>query len=293
MNYTPIFNDLKLMKPIKTSLKTQTSCNTNIKAIIFDIYGTLIISSSGDIGQNKLKNKHALKAFEKSGFEINTKHSSEKMTFIIIEKYQKMITLEKEKKPYPFPDIDILKVWKQIIKSLEKTSFIKKKGSIKKLATCFECITNPTYPMPFFKEVLDYLKSKKITLGIISNAQFYTPLLMKHFFNKLSFQNSFKDFFPKSLCFYSYKNFRAKPDSFNFLHLKKKLSKKNISAEQTLFIGNDLLKDILPASQVNFKTALFAGDKRSLNLRKGNQQIQSLKPTYILNSLKDIYSIIA
>ncbi len=292
MNYTPIFNDLKLIKPIKTSLKAKINCNKNIKAIIFDIYGTLIISDSGDIGQNNLKNKQALKAFEKSGFEINKKHFPEKIASIIIKKYQKVIILEKEKKPYPFPEIDVLKIWKKIIKSLEKASLIKKKGSIKKLAIYFECITNPTYPMPFFKEILNYLKSKKITLGIISNAQFYTPLLMSYFFNKLFFQNSFKDFFPKSLCFYSYKNFRAKPDSFNFLHLKKKLAKKNISAEQTLFIGNDLLKDILPASQVNFKTALFAGDKRSLNLRKGNQKIQSLKPTYVLTSLKDIYSII-
>ncbi len=36
--------------------------------------------------------------------------------------------------------------------------------------------------------------------------------------------------------------------------------------EQVLYVGNDMLKDIVPANSVGFKTGLFAGDQRSLRL---------------------------
>jgi len=36
---------------------------------------------------------------------------------------------------------------------------------------------------------------------------------------------------------------------------------------QVLYVGNDMKSDIIPAKKCGFKTALFAGDKRSLRTR--------------------------
>ncbi|MEQ8837627.1 MAG: HAD family hydrolase, partial [Lacipirellulaceae bacterium] len=41
-----------------------------------------------------------------------------------------------------------------------------------------------------------------------------------------------------------------------------------ITPAETLYVGNDMRNDIWPAAKVGFKTALFAGDERSLRLRE-------------------------
>jgi putative hydrolase of the HAD superfamily len=60
-----------------------------------------------------------------------------------------------------------------------------------------------------------------------------------------------------------------------------------------LFIGNDMLKDIYASSQVGFKTALFAGDKRSLRLRDDDERTAGLKPDYVITELSQILEIVA
>ena len=39
-------------------------------------------------------------------------------------------------------------------------------------------------------------------------------------------------------------------------------------AERVLFVGNDMLNDVAAAAAVGLRTALFAGDQRSLRLRE-------------------------
>ena len=53
-----------------------------------------------------------------------------------------------------------------------------------------------------------------------------------------------------------------------------------------------MYKDIYPAQQVGFKTALFAGDMRSLRLREDKAEVQGLHPDYIITHLEQMNKII-
>ena len=91
---------------------------------------------------------------------------------------------------------------------------------------------------------------------------------------------------------YSYKFLKAKPDHTLFIPVLNNLNKKyNIKPENTLFIGNDMLNDIYSAQQTGMKTALFAGDQRSLRLRKDNDLIKGIKPDFILTELNQIFKL--
>ena len=46
-----------------------------------------------------------------------------------------------------------------------------------------------------------------------------------------------------------------------------------------------MLNDILPARSAGFQTALFAGDRRSLRLRRDDPRCTNLKPDMILTDL--------
>ena len=125
-------------------------------------------------------------------------------------------------------------------------------------------------------------------MGIISNAQFYTPYLFKWFLNSDLEGLGFK----RDLLIFSYRLGFAKPSTFLFQTASKKLSNMNISADSVLYVGNDMLNDIYPAKKTEFNAALFAGDKRSLRLRRDDSRCKNLSPDLVITDLIQILDYI-
>jgi putative hydrolase of the HAD superfamily len=112
--------------------------------------------------------------------------------------------------------------------------------TVRKFAIEYEMIANPVYPMPNLKELIAACTEKKVLMGIISNAQFYTSYLFNWFLN-----SELKDLgFSPDLCFFSYKLGRAKPSLFMFKAAAVKLKEIGVSTDSTLYAGNDMLNDI-------------------------------------------------
>ena len=65
-----------------------------------------------------------------------------------------------------------------------------------------------------------------------------------------------------------------------------------INENETLYIGNDMLNDVYTAASCGLKTALFAGDKRSLRLRTDNPKVNGLSPDCIITELLQILPFI-
>ena len=67
-------DNLEALKPVPTTFcpNLKTDSPYPVKAVIFDIYGTLLISSSGDIDQASLSNKNMSTAMQAGGFNIQS-----------------------------------------------------------------------------------------------------------------------------------------------------------------------------------------------------------------------------
>ena len=159
---------------------------------------------------------------------------------------------------------------------------------VRKFATEFELITNPIYPMPHLNEMLTTFNTRKMLMGIISNAQFYTPYLFEWFFDSDLESLGFSS----DITYFSYRFGYAKPSMFLFQLAAEKLKNRNIQAQSVLYIGNDMLKDIYPAQSVGFKTALFAGDARSLRIRQDDQKCKHLTADFIITDLMQLVDLI-
>ena len=118
--------------------------------------------------------------------------------------------------------------------------------------------------MPGLRTCVGELRRRRLVLGLVSNAQFFTrelfPALLGQSLEELGFD--------QDLQCYSYCLGRAKPGLELFEQARAGLELRGIAAANALYVGNDMGKDILPASRLGFRTALFAGDARSL--RQGN-----------------------
>lgn len=261
--------------PIPTNLKQTGNLKRKIQCVLFDIYGTLFVSGSGDISiakKQSLETSKLKELFRK--FEIDKNPEVVlKSFFDAIEKQH----IEMKKQRVDFPEIEVDQIWMDVLEN-------KDLDSVRKFAVEFELIVNPVYPMPDLQKILSSLKNKNILMGIISNAQFYTPYLFDWFLHS----NLEELGFSQNLIFFSYKLKHAKPSALMFQKAAKELEAMNIPAHSTLYVGNDMLKDIYPAKKAGFQTDLFAGDKRSLRMRENNPLCKNISADIIVTNLTQL-----
>lgn len=291
-------DNLEKLEPLPTTFcpNLKTDSPDPIKAVIFDIYGTLLISSSGDIDQASLSAENMQQAMQAGGFDFDTCDSS--VCKFLLDQLRNKIDLQHDElrsKGHPFPDVDIFRVWKEMFQEAENAGLIKLSGDESWADTImvFELLSNRVYPMPGMKEILQWIKGKGIPMGIVSNAQFYTPIIMNHFLTGTFITEQQIELFEDDLSVFSFKELRAKPDTSLFSKFIPALKNKyGIQPNETIFVGNDMLKDIVTAKDSGLRTVLFAGDDRSLRIREDDSRVRGYFPDFIINDLLQIKDIL-
>jgi|WetSurMetagenome_2_1015567.scaffolds.fasta_scaffold63225_2 putative hydrolase of the HAD superfamily len=286
------------MKPVPTLLKPFIRKDPAVKAFVFDVYGTLLISASGDIDESVFSTDNLNQAFGAAGIQIGESIQDQPALLIkILEEFKQSIrefhSLERTEE-IPYPEVDILQIWEGILTAHQKQNHLILNGQacIKCFIFIFEVLSNRIYPMPGMKEMLNQLSESRYPLGIISNAQFYTPVIMNFFLHDTITENEAVLPFDPDLTVFSYKYMRSKPDIFLFELLKDQCSRKyGLFADEILFIGNDMFRDIYPAFLTGFKTALFAGDTKSLRLRQEKPELKKIVPDFIITDLVQLLTI--
>ena len=260
------------MIPIPTGLKPGGQLAAPVKGVLFDIYGTLFISESGDISiaeENSRISDDLTNLLRK--YHIDTPPG------IILKSFFNTIRATHKRlraKGVDHPEVEIDLIWSEVLG-------INNLQSVRDYAVEFELLVNPVYPMPHLKEILVHCKNSGIPMGIISNAQFYTPLLFNWY---LGFELEDLGFF-SDLIIFSYQAGHAKPSRMLFDIAVERLSKYNISPQSVVYVGNDMLNDVYPANRVGFQTALFAGDARSLRLRDDDPRCSAVSANLVITDL--------
>ncbi len=302
--------------PIDTGIKEKVKRDKNIRAVIFDVYGTMFVSGSGDIGIAKQtsNSRAAASALESEGLieknlDSNIKEAIGNHTLEFLHTEIEKSHMEKREGGIDYPEVDIVEIWERVVEKLRELKIpgIKydkieeydhlastigdtgKRKLLERIVIQYEFRVNHTWPMPGLEETLNNLiKGAKLKLGIISNAQFFTPLMIEAFTKRpiegLGFDSR--------LILWSYIEGIAKPSRVLFNKMSNRLTKiYGILPSETLYVGNDMLNDILPAKALNFKTCLFAGDTRSLRLREEREECRGLKPDFVITELKSLLNI--
>ena len=265
------------LKPIDTEIESSLSKLPQIEAVVFDIYGTLFVSGSGDIGTAAADPKvdSLEQAIAETGIQLD--EAAEAVLKRHYESIQESHRISKAK-GIPYPEVDILEIWRETMKDYSLDD-----RQLETLAIEFESRANPVWPMPGLQEVLAALSLKR-PLGIVSNAQFFTLELFEVFLGLSRQQLGFIS----ELEVYSFAEGQAKPGIEIYEVAVDRLGKHGIHPANVLYVGNDMLNDIQPAQTVGFRTALFAGDKRSLRLRKDDERVDGIQPDITVKSLSQI-----
>ncbi|MFC1881039.1 HAD family hydrolase [Thermodesulfobacteriota bacterium] len=264
------------LEPIPTGeTPTGLSKIRRVKGILFDVYGTLLISRSGG------KDSHAVSHNRKRVLAgVLRRYGIAGTPENLMDSLRRAIENDhdsRRQEGIDHPEVDIVQIWQRVLCTDDA-------AWVKTFALEYEMVVNPVYPMPGLEDLLSACRGQDLLLGIISNAQFFTPRLLERL---LGASLDMCGFDPQ-LTFFSYRFGSAKPSCFMFELAAEIFSHRRIPTASVLYVGNDMCNDILPAKTVGFQTALFAGDRRSLRKRPDDACCRHLVPDMIVTDLRQL-----
>jgi putative hydrolase of the HAD superfamily len=250
---------------------------------VFDVYGTLLTSVAGEIGVDSSASRGADSVFatfaQRYGRPGSTADSIAQEFFNTIARHHARL----RSRDIPQPEVDIREIWATVIARQFRPPTDAYDPEM--IALEYELALNPVWPMPGAAEVIRELGAGSYNLGIVSNAQFYTPLIMEALFGAPPDLLGFR------VCVWSFETGIAKPSTAIF---RRFLDAAEISSPETvLYVGNDMRNDIAAAHEIGMVTALFAGDSRSLRLRENDPIAENVTPDIVLSDLRELHNALS
>jgi putative hydrolase of the HAD superfamily len=274
----PVFSDL-LGKPLPRKPR----------AILVDVYGTLLATGLGEVAATEEAQPftpalspaapaHAsasafasMSTASATALEIPGYRFPEDFT----SRLHALIARDHDKAKaagIPWPEVDAISVFMRL--------FGLGLAAAAKACVAWECQANPCTAMPGASDFLALCRQAQLPLGIVSNAQFYTPLFIQAAFGVDLATLGFEE----SLSFWSYRTGKAKPDRFMYDQAAGVLAASGIAVEDALYVGNDALNDCAAAGEAGFMTVLFAGDARSFRPRESSPRVAACPPDTVVSS---------
>ncbi len=341
---------------------------SHVKVVIWDVYGTLCgvdvgdlegvvqssinASNSGDggcddsAGNANSSGERLLRAARATIEEFKLGASLRKMFPSCVpedalrELYLDMIAnahLESLSHGVEYPEVVIEQIWQAILQRCCQHGYIPLwdeplRNTAYRCAYFFDSSLQRTWLYPYSFDCLWSLKKAGIVQGIISNAQFYTPIHLQRLFNQAvansaggaddngsSSNNNagnrrstgsmgangackidsgckpaveLQDIFSEPLVLFSYEAGYSKPNKRSFQKLRNLLNNQGINSDEILYIGNDMLNDIWAAQSCNLKTMLYAGDASQTKLRTDEPRCKNIKPDAIATNMQQVQKFI-
>ena len=273
------------LQPLDSGQPRRVGALGPVDAVLFDVYGTLLVSASGDVGitATAARGEAVAAALQAVGVRLDgPPDAAVEVWFAEIERRHQ----QARQAGIDFPEVDIIEVWRNTLAKLEARGWTNRTEGVDlpALAVEFEVRVNPVWPMPHLVQTMDRLRDAGKTLGLISNAQFYTPETFPALLGRTLDQLGCD----AGLQFFSYQLGRAKPSLELYRLAAAALQRRGIPTGRTLYVGNDMRNDIVPAAGIGFLTALFAGDARSLRTRAADPRCAAVVPDVVFTDLWDV-----
>jgi len=266
----------------------------DIRAVVFDVYGTMLISGSGDIGVNTAEDRAGAfgEAIAAVGGSLHGADADRRGVEAMHRHIHDFHT-RRRADGVNYPEVEIRDIWRGVVE--EMTGDGRLTGvraddapTIERLSIEYECRVNPVWPMPTLHETLAMIRGRDLPLGIVSNAQFFTPLL----FDAVAEGSLDALGFSADIGVWSYRMLEGKPSTALYVKLAEALAPRGIEPAQVLYVGNDVRNDVRPAGEVGLRTVLFAGDRRSLRLRDDDKSCAGVTPDAVVTSLDQLAELL-
>jgi putative hydrolase of the HAD superfamily len=257
----------------------------------------------GDLIDHSLMEKSTRRAFRETAREFGLeKHLSGDPAIVLREMYDREIekTHRRQESQGVFsPEVRIERIWLRILKQLHSEGYKPQTGHIDlalalKVAYFFDDAQQFKVLYPGARRTLETVKERGLKQGIISNAQFYTPITLNILLrnSRGAKEDPLHRLFDPKLIFFSYRIGVGKPNPLGFERARERLAHARIQPPQVIYVGNDMLFDMVVARKFGFRPVFFAGDRRSITLRRDEPEAARFEPDAVIKSLPQLLELI-
>jgi len=285
------------LEPLATGISPTLRPLAGIRAVLFDVYGTLFVSASGEVGTRAAGDHSTAMEGALRACGLNVSRAAAARAAALLPEAIREAHERSRRGGIEFPEVEIRDVFRHVLETLVLENLVEKSpragaadpgGSAEidpelcePLALEYECRVNPTWPMPGARRLLEDLRGGGRVLGVISNAQFYTPWLFPAHLGREPEELGIDE----ELCVWSYRFGQAKPSAALFALALERLAERQIEPARVLYVGNDLRNDIAPPARMGCRTVLFAGDRRSYRPRTGEPGLAGVRADAVITEL--------
>ena len=264
----------KRIRPLPTAVKERGRLPRTPRGLLFDVYGTLL-ARIGSIHPNPARMMDDVEG-------LIRRHRLPVTASVLEDGIQEAVAKEHSARKAvgnAYPEVRIELVWSRLFPH-------RPQEEIRRMIVEYELARHPAWPMPGSRALLRSLAVRGLALGIVSNAQFYTPLFLR----ALLGANLEELGFSHSLCLYSFDIGVAKPGHQVFDLAAQRLRGVGIAAGEVVMIGNNHRSDIVPGARSGLMTVHAALDRRSWV--PARPQEGALRADAVISSMRGLRALI-
>ena len=276
-----------------------------VRLVTWNIYGTLLAIAGGDLvfehPQKFIMDLALDKAVQEFKMWASMSRKPGQPSEYMGQIYKNVLA-EQRMAPSPgekYPEVQADKVWDAILKKLLQKDYKFDAGFFgslneycKKIAYFFHASIQGTACQNGAAAAMEHVQSCGLSQGFIADAQCFTLIQLQRGLKGQSRGVPVRTMVPEAFCALSYEQKSRKPSERLFRHLLTSAAQKGIEPREILHIGTRIAQDIAPAKRLGLRTALFAGDKESLQATGEQLKDPATRPDALLTELSQLRDIV-
>jgi hypothetical protein len=276
-----------------------------VQAVVWNLYGTLLAIGGGDLVFQHPQPFVMELALDKTVQEFKMWGSMTRKPGQPSEYLAQLYTRaldEQKMAPSPGeknPEIMAEKIWESIIKKLLQKEYQFDAGFFgslneysRKVAYFFHASLQGTAALEGAAEALEAVHGSGRVQGLTADGQCFSLVQLKRGLTAQGCATSLEDLLPVELRALSADYRARKPSDKLFRHVLAGLSKRGIEPGQVLHVGSRIAQDIVPAKRLGLRTALYAGDKESLQASAEQLKDAATRPDALITELTQITELL-
>jgi hypothetical protein len=276
-----------------------------VRAVLWNVYGTLLAISSGDllfehpnafimevalektIQEFKMWGSMCRKPGKPSDYLREVYHE------LLIE--QRMVSGGREK----YPEVSAELLWEAFVKKLLQKDYRFDAGFYgslnefsRKVAYFFHASLQGTVCYDGAAAALRHLAEAGLLQGLLADGQCFTPVQLQRGLTGQDATANLDEWVPPARRILSCDVRGRKPSERLFRQALIVLGEQGVSPSEILHIGSRLTLDLVPAKRFGMRTGLFAGDRSSLQVTQEQLKGPASRPDVLLTQLSQIADVV-
>jgi FMN phosphatase YigB (HAD superfamily) len=290
--------------PVKATPSTEPLYG--VRALAFDVYGTLLRISDGQLLLQHPQTLRMEIALEKTIKEFNMWNSMTRRPGAawegMIVRYTRVLDelrLSTTHAIGDLPEVDTALLWMKLIRQLQQKGYSYEESTYgdlehfsEKVAFFFHSCLQGVEAQDDALPTLRSLAGVGRRLGLIADAQRFTPIQTLRAFRRQGTLRSLDELFDPALVTVSFREGIRKPSRSLYSRALDRFRRMGIAASQVLYVGTRLRDDVAVAREAGMQTALLATDKISLSATREELADPELRPDRLLTSLSQLREVI-